>query len=137
MILKFVLLQNGQKHMSLLVDVPADQVLQIIESDDATTGMEVTPPTALALYSCRPNPFNPMTTIAYDLPEPMEVDMKGYDASGRLIRVLVAGEQRGAGRHEVTWNGKDASGRAVAAGVYFCRLAADGFYETLRMTLVK
>ena len=94
-------------------------------------------PTGYALHPCYPNPFNPVTTISYDLPEPATVNLTIYDVSGKLVRSLVASESEGAGRHETVWNGRDDSGRAAAAGVYYYRLDADRYSQTRRMTLVK
>ena len=94
-------------------------------------------PTGYALHPCYPNPFNPATTISYDLPEPATVNLAIYDVAGKLVQTLVAAEAVGAGRHEVVWNGRDDTGRVAAAGVYFYRLDAGGYSETRRMTLVK
>ncbi len=77
------------------------------------------------LFRARPNPFNPRTTIVFDLGGPGDVDLKVYDVSGRLIRQLV--DQRlDHGRHEVQWDGRDANGRGAASGTYFYRLFVDG-----------
>ncbi len=84
-----------------------------------------------------PNPFNPSTTIRYDLPEPCRVSVKIYDVAGRLVSVLKDQVAEGAGRHEVAWEGRDRSGRTVAAGVYFYRLEAGTTSETRRMVLLK
>ncbi|RKX31244.1 MAG: hypothetical protein DRP71_13730 [Verrucomicrobia bacterium] len=84
-----------------------------------------------------PNPFNPMTTIRFDLPEPATVRLNIYDVKGRLVRTLVAAEAVGAGRHEVIWNGRRASGRVAATGVYFCRMEVGEFTETARLTLIR
>jgi hypothetical protein len=95
------------------------------------------PTTGYALHPCYPNPFNPMTTISYDLPEPAKVSLVIYDVAGKMVLTLVAVEDVGAGRHEEVWNGRDDKGQIVAAGVYFYRLDAGEYSETRRMTLVK
>ena len=84
-----------------------------------------------------PNPFNPMTTIRFDLPQPAQVTIKIYDVSGRLVRVLRDGTEEDAGSHKAIWRGRDDTGRAVAAGVYFYRLESGKFRETRRMVLIK
>jgi hypothetical protein len=89
------------------------------------------------LDPCRPNPFNPSTTISYELPAAATVSLAVYDVAGKVVRTLVAAESVDAGRHEVTWNGRDDAGRAAPAGVYFCRLDAGGATRTQRMTLLK
>jgi len=94
-------------------------------------------PAGYALHPCYPNPFNPITTISYDLPEPAAVHLTIHDLAGRLVRTLAAEGVVGEGRHEVVWNGRDEAGQVMAAGVYFYRLDAAGFTETRRMTLLK
>jgi flagellar hook assembly protein FlgD len=74
--------------------------------------------------------------IRYELPKPGHVDLRIYDAAGRLVQVLADGEV-GAGMQGAVWRGRDRTGRAVSAGVYFCRLRAGPFEQTRRMTLVK
>ncbi len=92
---------------------------------------------AATLLPAYPNPFNPSTTIAFELEAPAGVTLGIYDVAGRLVRTLVAGEVTGPGRHEATWDGRDAGGRTVEAGVYLCRLQAAGQVLTRRMTLLK
>ncbi len=94
-------------------------------------------PTATSLGANYPNPFNPSTTIACDLAKAGRVSLQVFDASGRLVRVLADGIELPAGRHEMTWNGRDEAGRAVAGGVYFYRMDAGGIRETRKMMLVK
>jgi hypothetical protein len=84
-----------------------------------------------------PNPFNPHTTIAFELPRQLDVSLRIFDLSGRLVRSLIGGETRGQGRHEVVWNGRDDAGRQVASGTYFYRLVAGELAETKSMVLVK
>jgi len=84
-----------------------------------------------------PNPFNPVTTIAFSLPEAGTVQLGIFDLHGRLIKSLVRGSLP-AGEHSVTWNGRDALGRSVASGTYFCTLrASDGSQETRKLMLAK
>jgi predicted deacylase len=84
-----------------------------------------------------PNPFNPRTTIRFDVPADGPVDLAVYNASGRVVRTLVAGEDRTAGRHEVDWNGTDDRGIPVASGVYFARIAVAGQEMSSKMVLLK
>jgi hypothetical protein len=89
-----------------------------------------------ALHDARPNPFNPRTTVAFDLPRDTAARLRIYDLRGALVRTLVdAGLARG--RHQADWDGRDASGREVASGSYFARLEAEGEVETVRMSLVR
>ncbi len=93
-------------------------------------------PKAYSLGANYPNPFNPMTTIAFDLPEPQRVRLVIYDLKGRLIKELVSDSME-AGRHSVVWNGTDRANRRVASGVYFYRIQAGPLNDTQRMLLVK
>ena len=94
-------------------------------------------PTAHRLGTCVPNPFNPLTRIEYELARAGMVDLAVYDLKGRLVRRLEAGRVVEAGRHWAQWDGRDASGRSVAAGVYFYRMRCDSYTATRRMTLLK
>jgi flagellar hook assembly protein FlgD len=84
-----------------------------------------------------PNPFNPSTTIRYDVPAGGGVvSLRIYDVSGRLVRKLVDGRQT-AGQKQVIWSGTDDRGRSVTSGVYFYRLEAPGYKKTLKMILIQ
>lgn len=93
-------------------------------------------PREYVLRGASPNPFNPVTEIAYGLPEGGRVALRVYSAAGRLVRVLVDGE-REAGYHAAVWDGRDDRGDAVASGVYFCRMEADRFEHAVKMVLLK
>lgn len=97
----------------------------------------VPPHSGYALHHAVPNPFNPRTTIAFEIPSPNTVRLGVYDVAGRLIRRLVGGEVLGTGRHEVVWQGRDDAGGPVPSGLYFYRLDAGAFSETRRMVLLK
>jgi hypothetical protein len=83
-----------------------------------------------------PNPFNPQTTIAFSIKARMHVEVAIYDVGGRLVRTL-ANETRAAGAYEITWDGRDDNGQAVASGVYFYRLVAPQFTQARKMVLLK
>jgi subtilisin family serine protease len=76
-----------------------------------------------ALHPAYPNPFNPSTIIAFDLPETQHVKLEIFDISGRKVRTLVD-QTVNAGRHQVSWNGQNESGISVASGIYLYRLQA-------------
>jgi flagellar hook assembly protein FlgD len=88
------------------------------------------------LYQNFPNPFNPATTIAFDLQIGRDVTLIIYDVAGGLVRTLVS-RNLPVGRYTSDWNGTDDSGRRVASGIYFYRLHAGGFVETRKMVLLK
>ncbi len=93
-------------------------------------------PSGLKLYVNSPNPFNPNTTIRFEMPQAGPAAVRIYDASGRLVRTLVE-EQFGAGVHQVLWNGRDSRGKAMDSGVYLYKLNAMGETLSGRMTLTK
>jgi predicted nucleotidyltransferase len=94
-------------------------------------------PTSFALRNNIPNPFNPNTTIRYDLPESAPVSLRIYDVAGRLVKTLRGGGVEPPGFHKVVWSGRDNAGQRVASGVYFYRLDAGEYSETKKMVLIK
>jgi hypothetical protein len=88
------------------------------------------------LHPNAPNPFNPSTSIAFELAATGPVVLDVVDVSGRRVTTLVDGV-RDAGLHRVRWDGRDAAGRAVASGTYLLRLRADGTTITRKATLVE
>lgn len=83
-----------------------------------------------------PNPFNPSTTISYELNNDGPVQLQIFDVAGRLVKVLVQ-ENQLEGPHELKWNGRNNEGKISAAGVYFYQLIAEGQNQTRRMVLVR
>ena len=96
----------------------------------------VTIPATFALHTNWPNPFNPETTIAFDLPQAGSVELQVFDLLGQTVRTLVA-QELSAGGHQVVWNGLDESGARVGSGVYFYRLQAGSQVQMRRMLLLK
>ena len=90
----------------------------------------------LVLHQNVPNPFNPLTTIRYDLPANARVRLSIIDVAGKRVRTLVD-EQQTAGSRSTIWNGRDDAGRAVASGVYFYVLDAGKDRLTRKLVLLK
>lgn len=99
-----------------------------------------TPRPRVELHPNVPNPFNPSTTLRFEIPEGagnlVPASLVVYDLAGRRIRSLVAGPMA-PGQHEAIWNGRDDTGRVVSTGVYFARLEAAGSTRSVKMTLLK
>ena len=74
--------------------------------------------------------------IGYELHAPAEVRLTVHDRLGRTVRVFADGPYD-AGRHDITWNGRDDSGAAMASGLYLYRLEAGGISRAGKMTLVR
>ncbi|MFO7891248.1 MAG: FlgD immunoglobulin-like domain containing protein [bacterium] len=100
-------------------------------------------PSAFSLYPASPNPFNPVTTIKYSLPQKAEVTLTIYNIMGRTMYTPVQGN-RSAGEYSVQWNGRNSQGQKLPSGVYFYRLEARAmdkgdilFTDTKKMILMK
>jgi len=93
-------------------------------------------PEVFALYPNYPNPFNPMTTIRYDLPQRSEVLITIYDILGREIRTLV-NDLQDTGNKSVIWDSTDKFGRSVGTGIYLYQIQAGKFTRTWKMLLLR
>ena len=93
-------------------------------------------PSQIKLLAKYPNPFNPITTIRYDLPERRNVQIKIFDMLGRTINT-VDYNQTQAGRHTFTWHGKNELGKKVSTGIYFFQLTAGQDTRIQKMLLLK
>jgi hypothetical protein len=93
-------------------------------------------PETFALHANYPNPFNPTTTISYDLPKRSQVTLGIYDLLGKQIKTLV-NQSQDAGNKIAMWDGTDDLGRPVSAGVYLYQIQAGEFTQTRKMLLLK
>ncbi len=93
-------------------------------------------PAARVHLRSHPNPFNPQTTLVMDLPRAGPVTLTVIAADGTLVRTLLQG-WCAAGPHTIPWDGRDAAGRAVASGVYLCRLTWAAGTTAHPVTLVR
>jgi hypothetical protein len=111
-----------------------DKSISGVQTTDENRGAS----TAFArLRQNSPNPFNPTTTISYDLPHRGHVVIEIFDVNGAMLRRLFDGIQP-TGSYRATWNGQDSSGNALVSGVYFCRLTFEGaVVDTRKMILLK
>ncbi|GEM_PF-6541797 len=99
------------------------------------------PTKQFALHQNFPNPFNPSTTIVYELAKPSHVVLKIYNNLGQEVRVLVR-QFQSPGRKSVSWDGRDETGLSVSGGVYFSRLTVFQsrqivFTDTRKLVLAK
>lgn len=94
------------------------------------------PPEKHPQVQSHPNPFNPSTTISYELPARDHVRLDIYDVAGRrIVRLIDAFQEEGL--HRIVWDGRDSNGSQVASGIYFSRLTAGGSTVTRKMVLVR
>ncbi|MCK4858436.1 MAG: T9SS type A sorting domain-containing protein [candidate division Zixibacteria bacterium] len=94
------------------------------------------PPRFFSLGQNAPNPFNPNTVIEFAVPQSGDVRVEVFNVLGQRVNVLVD-DFLDAGRHQVGWDGTDASGRSVSSGIYFYRMTAGEFSDTRKMMLLK
>ena len=93
-------------------------------------------PDAPALHQNFPNPFNPATTIRFDVTSEGAVELKVFNVRGQEVRTLVD-EARPAGFWYVEWDGLNNNGTPVGSGVYLYRLTAPGISEARKMLIVR
>ena len=114
----------------------ADAAQEVFSPVQAIRDRPESAPPATCLLPAHPNPFRGETCIRFDLAAPGDVRVDLYDPAGRRVRVLARGWHPAA-QHRLSWDGRDESGQAVAAGVYFLRFDAPGRKETKRVTLLR
>jgi hypothetical protein len=125
---------NGGAAFGLLAALPDGTVLTLPPASKASGDFDKAGDFIAAKASLEqnyPNPFNPMTTIAFSLPREGRVSLKVFDMRGRLVQDVL-NESRGAGRHEVTFDGT-----RLASGMYMYQVVSGDFTQTRRMMLVK
>jgi hypothetical protein len=124
-------LVNGESHHYALWSVETNGERSLLRETEATPRAGIVTVTEYALHGNYPNPFNPVTEIAFDLPEAADVSLKVFDVMGREVAVLVNGEKT-AGRHAVRFDARD-----LPSGVYLCRMTANEFTAARKMVLVR
>ena len=107
-----------------------------IDASSVSTVDENNLPMDFALHANYPNPFNPTTSIKYDLPENAVVSIMIYDIMGREIRHLV-NETQSAGFKAIMWDGTNNYGQQVGTGMYLYQIKAGSFVQTRKMLLMK
>ncbi|MBK9776345.1 MAG: hypothetical protein IPP62_08320 [bacterium] len=109
----------------------------VVRTPDLTSGTDVPGVQDYGL-TVSPNPFNPQTTVAFDLPAAGRAEIRIYSVRGELVAVL-GGRHYEAGHHREIWAGRDRQGRDVPSGTYFARLYSDNEARgpVSRMSLVR
>ena len=93
-------------------------------------------PEQFILYPNYPNPFNPVTTLRYELPDDSYVDVTVYDMLGNVVSNLVNANQS-SGYKSIQWDATNNQGEPVSAGVYLYKIQAGDFVDTKKMILLK
>ena len=127
--------------MQKVYHVPGGEVHRLTEDGEIVVSLDEYPtmttiPAHFELHLNYPNPFNPATTIGYNLPELSDVSITIFDILGREVLNQEWSNQQ-PGQHAFTWNAVDKQGRSVSTGVYYCRMQAGAFSKTIKMLCVK
>ena len=111
-------------------------VLTIVQQRADLSAVPDTRSGLVALHPASPNPFNPRTTVSFELADAGRVSLTIYDLSGRLVRTLLDGWSP-AGARTLTWDGTGDSGQAMASGTYLLRLEASAGAANRKLMLVR
>ena len=107
-----------------------------VEKNSEPIGEEAALPKVTRLWGCMPNPFNPMTTIRFELAAKGHVELQIYDVRGRRVRQLLSREME-AGPQAVVWDGKTDAGRVVPSAVYLLRMEAGNFQARSKLIAIR
>lgn len=119
--------------------VPSADTLKVTFKPVTTSAQElhVDIPEAFYLEQNYPNPFNPVTTIGFALPVASNVQLEISNILGQRVATLIEGDHLSAGTYEITWDGRDYTGREVSSGVYIYSLTAGDNVQYRRMIMMK
>ncbi|MBN1480866.1 T9SS C-terminal target domain-containing protein [candidate division KSB1 bacterium] len=113
------------------------EVFNLFENPDShVKDSSVAQPQEFVLYHNYPNPFNPTTTISYQLAKNSDVLLTIYNQAGQKVCTLVQ-EKQGPGFHSIHWDGRDDAGQHTSSGIYLCRLQVDNKVQTKKLMLMK
>jgi hypothetical protein len=140
----FTPISEGEKSAELLINHNVDGSPSVVlltgEGEDDVFGFDdVVEMYGTVLIGNFPNPFNPYTSIRYQVSGiNASVRIEVFDMRGRLVRTLLDGSQTfGTGVYSVVWDGRDDNGNAVSSGIYLYRMVAGDYVEVRRMVLMK
>jgi len=117
----YLLASNASVHLAELPCAPVSAV----------------PPIRRLNLTSAPNPFNPVTTIRFELPSASKVTLAVHDVMGRRVRTLADGREFDAGLQRMVWDGRDDAGLRVASGVYFALVRTEAAVDVRKMMLLK
>lgn len=124
---------NGEGRTMVSVPEFADIIVAL---SGATGEVPLAVPTTFALKQNAPNPFNPTTSIYFDLPVASQVQLDVLNVLGQKVKTLVSGFKE-AGSHSVIWDGRDDYGSISASGIYFYRISAGENQAVKKMMMLK
>ena len=127
---------HGTSQVELIDVILAGVAGENVSSFSSTFDVSFVTPKKTSLSDNYPNPFNPSTTIKYELSKAGMVSVIIYDLKGAEVTTLVNKHQE-ADYYNILWHGLNSNGQAVASGRYIVKMTAPGFSETITMTLLK
>jgi tetratricopeptide (TPR) repeat protein len=131
--LLFMKVAMGKMSLENIPDINTKQ----ITTDESEQFAENDIPNVYELGNNYPNPFNPITTIQYQLPEETTVSLIIYNMNGQIINKLVNHQVQQAGTYQAQWNATDMAGNAVSSGMYFYKLICNDFVDVKKMLLLR
>ncbi len=98
--------------------------------------MKKAAPKEFRLYPNYPNPFNPVTTISYDLPEEGYVELTVYNIRGERVKTLLKGFQE-VGSYQLSWDGRDQNSEILSSGIYLLQISTGKYLKTNKMIFIR
>ena len=135
----FVKNDNGQLDLLNTIDSVEGSVENFVEIREYVPPLSVhnsTGPHTIKILSNYPNPFNPKTTIEYQVIKNAQVQLTIYDINGKTVNTIVS-EYKTAGNYSTHWNGKNHLGEFVPSGIYFITMNSSNEIVTKRILLLK
>ena len=127
---------QGKLITSIVLNPTQEQIVDDGPCITTALGEDELLPKDYSLHQNYPNPFNPTTTISYDLPEQSTISLTVFDVRGQEVTTLEQSEKH-PGNYELQWNGLDNYGNPVSTGMYFCRLQAGAYSQTIKMVYLR
>ena len=134
----FAVLNNEDRSFSeRTIDLNTKQPFYVVSFNNEDLGSnDIEPPSHTHIYANYPNPFNPTTTISFDIAKETNVRIDIYNIRGQRIKTLVNTHHK-VGRYKVDWHGTDDNERKVSSGVYFYQMRTEDYTDIRRMVLLK
>ena len=128
---------NGEL-ITILFDQKTEGSLDAVLNETTFTNVSVegSIPVSFGLAQNFSNPFNPVTSISFNLPEAVHVKLTIFNILSQQVRPLV-NDVQAASAYTLVWDGKDTFGRGVASGIYYCRMETQAFTTTRKMMFIK
>ena len=125
---------ENQPEYCIAADTVSFDISILVENTEMSINEDI--PLAFKVYNAYPNPFNPITSIGYDLPEDGFINITIYSMMGNIVKTLVNGTQT-AGNKTIQWNATNDKNEPVSAGLYLYTIQTGELRQTKKMILLK